>query len=491
VLTYPAHVHHWLEDAEAASTAPAADASATFEKRCPIDDAVLARVERGGAADARRAVDAAVAACDAWGRLPAPRRGEVLARAAQLLRQREREFGEIVQLETGKPWKNAVAEVASSADLAEFMASEGSRFYGKTMTSPIEHRAVQTVRQPIGVCAGIMPFNSPLAGIAWKTFPALVCGNAIVVKSHELTPQTAVNVGKLLRDVGLPRGLYSAVQGFGPEVGAPLVNDPRVGLVSFTGSAPTGKLIQKMVSERSVLAKVCLELGGKNPLVVCDDADLTRAVEHATASAFIDAGQRCAAGSRVLVFEAVYDAFRERFLERVKKVKVGSGPEDECGPVITRGNLDRLVAAVKGAVNRGACVLAGGSAIDGGGYYMQPSILENVAEDDAMTQNELFGPVTCLYRVRDFAHALQMANATSFGLTGAIHTRSVHRVQEFIAGYRGGLVSINGPTYGAGPHMPFGGVKNSGNGFREPGTEALDVYTEWKTVVINHDPTSA
>jgi aldehyde dehydrogenase (NAD+) len=213
-------------------------------------------------------------------------------------------------------------------------------------------------------------------------------------------------------------------------------------------------------------------------------------VEHATASAFIDAGQRCAAGSRVLVFAAVYDEFRERFLERVKSVKVGSGPEDECGPVITRGNLDRLVAAVEAARGRGARVLAGGGPVDAleAGYYMQPTVLENVAEDDEVTQHELFGPVTCLYRVRDFAHALEAANGTTFGLTGAIHTRNMHRVQEFVSGYRGGLVSINGPTYGAGPHMPFGGVKNSGNGFREPGTEALDVYTEWKTVVVNHDP---
>jgi acyl-CoA reductase-like NAD-dependent aldehyde dehydrogenase len=487
-VSYPSHVHHWIADAEERSRTPGAPA--TFDKRCPIDDRVLASVERGSALDVTRAIDAAAAACCAWGRLPAPRRGEVLARAAQLLRSRERTFGEIVQLETGKPWKNAVAEVASSAELADFMASEGSRFYGKTMTTPIDHRAVQTQRQPIGICAGIMPFNSPLAGIAWKTFPALLCGNAIVVKSHELTPYTAVEVGILLRDAGLPSGLYSAVQGYGPEVGTPLVEDDRVGLVSFTGSAPTGKLIQKKVSERRVLAKVCLELGGKNPLVVCDDADLPRAVEHAAASAFIDAGQRCAAGSRVLVFDDVYDAFRDRFLERVRAVKVGSGPEDECGPVISRASLERLCSTLQAAIQRGARVLAGGGVVErlGSGYYLQPTVLENVASDDEVTQNELFGPVTCLYRVRDFAHAVEMANATSFGLTGAIHTRNVHRIQEFIARYRGGLVSINGPTYGAGPHMPFGGVKNSGNGFREPGTEALDVYTEWKTIVINHDP---
>jgi aldehyde dehydrogenase (NAD+) len=485
-VTYPNRVLHWIDDAET----PSPDSSATFEKRCPIDDRVIAHVERGGAADVGRAIDVAAAACESWGRLPAPRRGEVLARAGRLLRERERAFGEVVQAETGKPWKNAVAEVASSADLADFMAGEGSRFYGKTMTSPIDHRAVQTVRAPIGICAGIMPFNSPLAGIAWKAFPALLCGNAIVVKSHELTPYTAVLVGHLLRDAGLPRGLYTAVQGFGPEAGAPMVQDTRVGIVSFTGSAPTGKLVQKMVSERAVLGKVCLELGGKNPLVVCDDADLALAVEHAVASAFIDAGQRCAAGSRLLVFDAVYEAFRDRLIARVQSVKVGSGPDDDCGPVISRANLDRLLQTVARARDRGVRVLAGGGIVDAlsPGYYLQPTVLEQVGLDDELTQHELFGPVTCLYRVRDFDDAMAAANGTSFGLTGAIHTRNVHRVQEFIRRYQGGLVSVNGPTYGAGPHMPFGGVKNSGNGFREPGTEALDVYTEWKTVVVNHDP---
>lgn len=484
-MNYPNRVSHWIDDIESSSSP-----NTTFEKRCPIDDRTIAIVERGDAVDVARAVDAASRGADAWGRLPAPRRGEVLARAGELLRAREREFAETVHLETGKPWKNAAAEVASSADLASFMASEGSRFYGRTMPSPIDHRGVQTIRQPIGICAGIMPFNSPLAGIAWKTFPALLCGNAIVVKSHELTPYTAVQFGMLLKDVGLPPGLYSVVQGYGPEVGAALVEEPRVGLVSFTGSVQTGKLIQKMVSERAVLAKVCLELGGKNPLVVCDDADLAKAAEHATASAFIDAGQRCAAGSRLLVFDSIYETFRSTLLERVNTVKVGSGPQDDCGPVISRASLDRLLRAVDAAVARGARVVAGGRVVEAlsPGYYMQPTVLEDVSPADEVSQCELFGPVTCLYRVKDFDHALTLANGTTFGLTGAIHTASVHRMQEFIAGYRAGLVSINGPTYGAGPHMPFGGVKNSGNGFREPGTEALDVYTEWKTVVVNHDP---
>lgn len=487
-MSYPDRVFHWIDDGESPSAT-----GQTFDKRSPIDDRVLARVERGGAADVDRAVTTAAVACEAWGRRPAPKRGEILARAARLLREREREFATIVQLETGKPWKNAAAEVASSADLGEFMASEGSRFYGKTMTSPIDNRGVQTVRQPIGVCGALMPFNSPLAGIAWKVFPALLCGNAVVAKSHELTPYTAVRFGVLLADAGLPRGLYSAVQGFGTEVGEPLVRDTRVGVISFTGSAPTGKRVQQMASERAVLAKVCLELGGKNPLVVCDDADIESAAEHATNSAFIDAGQRCAAGSRIVVFDSVYDCFRSALLARVAGVKVGSGPDDDCGPVISRADLDRLMSAISGAVERGARIAVGGTVVQSHapGYYLEPTVLENVSPDDEVSQQELFGPVTCLYRVKDFDEALTLANGTSFGLTGAIHTTNVHRIQEFITRYKAGLVSINGPTYGAGPHMPFGGVKNSGNGFREPGTEALDVYTEWKTVVINHDPRRA
>ena len=482
---YGNDIRHWIDDEEVA-----ASSGDTIEKRCPIDDRPLARVARGTAADVDRALTIAACAAEAWGRLPAMQRGDVLFRAAALLRDREHEFGEIIRAETGKPRKNAVAEVASSADLARFMAGEGSRLYGHTISSPLASRHVRTERSPVGVCAAIMPFNSPLAGIAWKAFPALVCGNAVVAKSHEQTPYTAVAFAQLLKDAGVPRGVFSAIQGLGPEVGTPLVTDDRVGLVSFTGSVPTGKLIQQQVSARRVLAKVCLELGGKNPLVVCDDADLTLAAEHATASAFVDAGQRCAAGSRIVVFDRVYDRFRDAMLARVAAIKVGSGPDDDCGPVISRAALDRLLGAVSGAVKRGGRVLAGGCRIEAlaPGYYMAPTVLENVAHDDELSQHEQFGPVTCLYRVRDFDEALRLANATTFGLTGAIHTSSPNRIEQFIARYRGGLVSVNGPTYGAGPHMPFGGVKNSGNGFREPGTEALDVYCDWKTVVVNHDP---
>src|SRR5262245_29684592 len=365
---YPSQVLHWIEDAEA----PSRGAAKFFEKRSPIDDLVIGEVTRGTADDVTHAVDVAAAAAESWGCLPAPRRGDILAAAAGLLRLRakDREFSEIIQCETGKPWKHAEAEVTASADLAAFMAGQGSRFYGKTMTSPMPNRAVRTVRAPIGICSAIMPFNSPLAGIAWKVFPALLCGNAVVVKSHELTPYAAVAFGRLLQEAGLPRGVYSAVQGLGPEVGTALIEDPRIDLVSFTGSVATGKLIQKTVSGRPVLAKVCLELGGKNPLVVCDDADLTLAAEHAVASAFIDAGQRCAAGSRIIVFDRVYDAFRDAMTARTAAMKIGSNPDDDCGPVISKQSRDRLLAAIDAAVARGARLLSGGRGVDalGPGY---------------------------------------------------------------------------------------------------------------------------
>ena len=484
-MSYPPFVPHWIADVEVPSAG-----GASFDKRCPMDDRVVAQVARGGAAEVAHALSSAAGVADAWAQVPVPKRGAILGRAAQLLREREQEFGSVIQVETGKPWKSAVAEVASSADLAVFMEGEGSRFYGKTMPSPFVNRSVQTLRSPIGICAAIMPFNSPLAGVAWKAFPALLCGNAVVVKSHELTPYTAVAFGRMLKDAGLPVGVYSVVQGLGPDVGTPLVQDARVGVVSFTGSSVTGKLIQRTVSERAVLAKVCLELGGKNPFVVCDDADLDVAADLAVASAFVDAGQRCASGSRLIVFDQVYDRFRQAFLERVTKVRVGSGPDDDCGPVISKANLDRLIGQVQAAVSRGGTLIAGGHTMPAlaPGYYMAPTVLEGVAADDEISQQELFGPVTCLYRVAGFDAAVRLANDTSYGLTGAIHTASVHRAQEFVLRYRGGLISVNGATYGAGPHMPFGGVKNSGNGFREPGTESLDVYTELKTVVINHNP---
>jgi aldehyde dehydrogenase (NAD+) len=284
--------------------------------------------------------------------------------------------------------------------------------------------------------------------------------------------------------------VLNVVHGFGEEAGQPLVEDHRVDVVSFTGSTAVGRMIARVAGER--LAKVCLELGGKNPLVVCDDADLERAAEAAALSAFSNAGQRCAAGSRLVVFDSVYDRFKELLLERTAAQRVGAGDEHDFGPVINERQLERMLDAVERARAGGATVIAGGERLTGpgydGGFYIGPTVVEDVDAGDEISRTELFGPITTLHRVADFESALRTANESPYGLTAAIWTKSIDRAQEFVRGVVAGGVQVNGPTYGFEPHVPFGGEKDSGTGWREPGTEALDVYSDWKTIYVTHDP---
>jgi aldehyde dehydrogenase (NAD+) len=284
--------------------------------------------------------------------------------------------------------------------------------------------------------------------------------------------------------------VLNIVQGLGEEAGAPLVADARVAVVSFTGSTAVGREIARVAGSR--LARVSLELGGKNPLVVCDDADLEHAAKWTILSAFSNTGQRCAAGSRIIVFDAIYNRFRDMLVARTRRLKVGPGNDDDFGPVINAGQLDAVLAAVKRARQAGASVLTGGHRLnDSGreaGYYLAPTIIENAAPDAEISVSELFGPVTCLYRVPGFDEALRLANQSPYGLTACIHTRSVHRALEFTRRVQAGVVVVNAGTYGSEPHMPFGGVKQSGNGTREPGTEALDVYSNLKNVILTFDP---
>jgi aldehyde dehydrogenase (NAD+) len=301
--------------------------------------------------------------------------------------------------------------------------------------------------------------------VAWKVFPALLCGNTSVLKPSEHTPVSAHRFAELAGDAGLPNGVLNVVQGLGPEAGAALVEHEDVDLVSFTGSAETGRWINETAGRR--LAKVCLELGGKNALVVCDDADLDNAVRWALASAFSNAGQRCAAASRIVVFDTVYDEFRERF--------VAGAAEYDAGPVISEEAAERLVAA-------------GATRLDRPGYWVAPTVLEDVAADADVSSAELFGPVTILYRVGGFDEAVARVNDSPYGLTAAIHTASVHRAMRFAELAQAGVVVVNGGTHGSEPHMGFGGVKRSGTGWREAGVEALDVYSDWKYVNLITDP---
>jgi aldehyde dehydrogenase (NAD+) len=468
---------------------PAAS-GATFDKLNPATGRLLSFVARSDAADVDAAVTAAAAAQPAWARRTVAERGAVLRRIAQLLERDADEVARVVAEETGKSPKDARGETGAAIEMGYFVAGEGRRFYGRTTTSAVPNRQAMTVRQPLGVAGLIIAANTPIANVAWKVFPALLCGNAAVLKPSEDTPQTALLFARLAAEAGLPAGLLNVVQGFGDAAGQPLVEDPRVAVVSFTGSTAVGRAIARVAGER--LAKVCLELGGKNPLVVCDDADLDRAAEAAALSAFSNAGQRCAAGSRLIVFDAVYERFRDLLVERAGAQRVGPGDEHDFGPVINERQLESMLAAVERARERGARVIAGGERLGGpeheSGFYMAPTLVEDAPLDSEIACSELFGPIATLHRVGSFEEALDAAHATPYGLTAAIWTRSVHRAQEFVARVRSGVASVNGPTYGSEPHMPFGGLGDSGTGWREAGTEALDVYSEWKTVYVNHDP---
>jgi aldehyde dehydrogenase (NAD+) len=457
-----------------------------LERHSPVTGEVIHRLPRSGADDVREVVAAARRAQPAWAALTPVERGNVIRRAAELLRDAGDELVDIVRAETGKPRGDAAGELGGAVEMAYFVAGEGRRFYGRTTTSAVPGKRVSIVRSPIGVAGLIVASNTPLPNYAWKVFPALLCGNAAILKPSEDTPRSAERFAELLHDAGVPAGILNVVHGLGTEAGAAIVESTDVDIVSFTGSCAVGRWIQATAGAR--LAKVCLELGGKNPFVVCDDADLDRAVEAAAMSAFSNAGQRCAAGSRMLVFESVYEAFRDRLVARAKSLRVGAGDDAEIGPVVNERQLTNMLASVEAARAAVATVLTGGERLTGpgldGGCFLAPTLVEEPGRDAEISRRELFGPITCLYRVRDLDDAIDLANDTDFGLTAAIWTRDVDRALAFVERVQAGMAVVNGPTYGSEPHMPFGGFKQSGNGFREAGTEALDVYSDWKSVAF-------
>ena len=482
---FPEIIPNWIDGREVETSA-----DETFGKFSPATGKEMCRVARSHSADVSGAIEVAMKAFPAWSDQTPVARGEILLSITRSMRNRREEIAAIVAAETGMSFNAAIAETDAAIAQGEFMAGEGRRLYGRTTTSAVPNKWAMTVREPLGVAGLIIAANTPIANIAWKVFPALVCGNTAVLKAAEDAPATAWFFGKLAHAAGLPPGVLNIVQGFGQEAGTPLVADPRVAVVSFTGSTAVGREIARAAGSR--LARVSLELGGKNPLVVCDDAELGPAATWVLRSAFSNAGQRCAAGSRIIVFDAVYDRFRDMLVERTRRLKVGPGNDDDFGPVINAGQLDAVLAAVERARQAGASVLTGGHRLDdpahASGFYMAPTIIEHAAPDTEISVSELFGPVTCLYRVPDFAEALRRANQSPYGLTACIHTRSVHRALEFTRRVQAGVAVVNAGTFGSEPHMPFGGVKFSGNGAREPGTEALDVYSNLKNVILTFDP---
>lgn len=457
---------------------------AWLEKFNPHDGELLCQVADSSAADTRQAIAAAGQAFPAWSELTPVKRGQILADIVAAMKRRADELADCIALETGKPPQDAKGEVGGAILQAEYFAGEGMRLYGRSLTSGTPGKYSHTVRQPRGIAGLIVPANTPIANIAWKTFPALICGNAVVLKAAEDSPRIALLFAQLTKEADLPDGVFNVIQGRGQPAGAALVEDARVAVISFTGSTAVGRWIARIAGER--LARVSLELGGKNPFLVCDDADLDQAAHWASLSAFSNAGQRCAAGSRILVFRRVYEAFRDRLVAKAKSLKLGVSAGCDLGPVVNKRQQQNILAAIEVAKTEGGHILCGGSAPSdpdlANGYYIQPTVIEGLSPSAELSCREVFGPVVNLYPVDDLVDALKLANATEYGLTAAIHTRNVDRAMWFAQRVKAGVANINLGTFGSEPHMPFGGFGASGNGTREPGVEALDVYSELKNI---------
>lgn len=478
-------IPNWINGKECAAVS-----GETFDKLSPHSGQKLCQVARSRGDDVLIAIQSARKAQMAWAEITPVQRGDLLHDITLAMRNNRKEIASIVAEETGMSINAAMGEVGGAIALGEFMAGEGRRFYGRTTTSAVPNKYAMTVRQPLGVAGLIIAANTPIANVAWKVFPALLCGNAAVLKAAEDTPATAWFFGKIAHEAGLPPGVLNIIQGYGHEAGSPLVANPGVDVISFTGSTAVGRQIASVAGQR--LAKVSLELGGKNPLVVCDDADLDNAAKWVLLSAFSNAGQRCASASRIIIFDSVYEQLRDMLLTGTRKLKLGPANDDDLGPVINEKQLNNMLTAIEQSRNEGAIVLTGGERLmddsHAGGFYMAPTLIENTNPHSRISTTELFGPIACLYRVKGFAEALEMANDSPYGLTACIHTRSIHRATVFSHKVQAGVTVVNAGTYGSEPHMPFGGLKQSGNGWREPGTEALDVYSDLKNMLININP---
>ena len=474
-----AQIPNWINGRDALPTE-----NGWLDKYDPHSGELLSRVADSTAVDVQHAIEAAARAYPEWSELTPVKRGQVLGHLVEGMKRRSDELAACMAKETGKPPQDAKGEVSGAILQGEYFSGEGMRLYGRSLSSGMVGKYSHTVRQSRGIAGLIVPANTPIANIAWKVFPALICGNTVVLKAAEDAPHIAWLFGQLSKEVGLPDGVLNVIQGSGQKAGAPLVMDSRVAVISFTGSTGVGRWIAEVAGKR--LARVSLELGGKNPFVVCDDADMEQAVRWASLSAFSNAGQRCAAGSRLLVFRQVYEEFRDRLIAKANSLKLGVDANCDLGPVINQRQYQSILDVIRQAKTEGGKILCGGTAPSdpqlAQGYYILPTVIDGLSLGSDLNCQEVFGPVATLYSVDNFTEALQLANASEYGLTAAIHTRSVDRAMWFAQRARVGMVNINLGTYGSEPHMPFGGFGASGNGTREPGIEALDVYSELKNI---------
>lgn len=450
---------------------------------------VVAIFPRSQTEDVDLAVTAAQEAYRSWRQVPAPARAEYIFRVGELLAQHKEELAQLISREMGKPLTEARGDVQEGIDCAFYSAGEGRRLFGQTTTSEMSNKFAMTVRMPIGVCALITPWNFPVAIPCWKAMPALVCGNTVILKPAEDTPACATKLVEIFAAAGLPPGVINLVHGIGEEAGKALVEHPNINLVSFTGSSETGAYVGATCGRTH--KRVCLEMGGKNAQIVMEDADLELALEGALWGAFGTTGQRCTATSRLLLHRDIKAQFTQMLCERASQLRLGAGndPNTDIGPIINHRQLQRVNEYMNIAREEGAKILMGGETATVGdlqqGYFFQPTILDQVTSDMRVAREEIFGPVAALIEVDNFEEAIAILNDTKYGLSSSIYTRDINRAFTAIRDIEAGITYINGPTIGAEVHLPFGGVKQTGNGHREAGTTALDVFTEWKSVYID------
>jgi acyl-CoA reductase-like NAD-dependent aldehyde dehydrogenase len=462
----------------------------TFESRNPAHhQEVVGVFARGGAEDVERAVVAAAGAFEGWRRTPWPARGEIILRAGKLLEERKEELARLMTREMGKVLVEARGDVQEGIDMAKYIAGEGRRAYGETVPSELRDKFCMTVRQPLGVVGVITPWNFPIAIPTWKLFPALMAGNTVVFKPAEDTPLCALRLVEILEEAGLPAGVVNIVFGYGTEAGEAVLRHPGIAGISFTGSVPTGRHVAEVCATQ--LKRCSLELGGKNAIVVMDDADVALAVDGALWGAFGTSGQRCTASSRLVVHQSALPDFTAQLLTRAAALRLGDGLDQnvDVGPVINEKQLRRIHGYTDVARQEGADVAMGGEIAGGAladGWFYQPTILTGVRSTMRVAQEEIFGPTTAILPVADFEEALQVANSTGYGLSLSIYTRDLRTAFSAIDRLQAGIVYVNAPTIGAEIQLPFGGVKNTGNGHREAGSVALDQFSEWKSVYIDY-----
>ncbi len=462
-----------------------------FENRNPANwDELIGTFPKSSKEDVGDAVKAARAAFEEWRLVPAPKRGEIMKKIGDLLAERKEELARQMTREMGKVLLETRADVQEGIDTAYYAASETRRLFGRTVPSELPSKFNMAIRIPVGVAAIITPWNFPMAIPTWKIFPALVCGNAVVFKPASDTPATATSLVEILIEAGVPAGVVNIVHGGGNEVGMALVEHPDVDLISFTGSTPVGKKISEAASK--TLKRVSLELGGKNALIVMDDANLELALEGVLWGAFGTTGQRCTATSRLIVHEKIYDKFMSRLVERTKRLRLGNGLDEnvDVGPCINEGQRKKVHEYVEIGMSEGARIATGGkiASKDGlsKGWFYEPTILENVTAEMRVAREEIFGPVLAVLKVRSMEEAIPIANNTRYGLSSSVYTQDINKAYQAIRDIQAGITYINAPTIGAEAHMPFGGLKETGNGHREGGWTVYDFFTEWKTIYIDY-----